>query len=271
MKKSLTKELTSSSIMISLATILSFIKLLDLPYGGSVTLCSMVPILIVAYRFGTYFGLISGFVYSVIQLIFGLKNLSYATSAAAAIAIIFLDYIIAFTVIGLGGVFKKVFKNQTSALSLGMITVCILRYLCHVISGATVWAGLSIPTEEALIYSIGYNATYMLPELLVSVIAVVYLSLAVDFKEEKLERKAINGYNPKGIICEKIGLFIGALTIIIDILIVAGYMQEPDSGAFNIKGVLEANYTLAGVITLIGAVSCFAFCLFGKKLQKTKN
>ncbi|MBR3082809.1 MAG: energy-coupled thiamine transporter ThiT, partial [Clostridiales bacterium] len=162
-----TRMLTEAAIMLALATVLSIVKILELPYGGSVTVACMLPIVIIAYRHGVKFGLLTAFVFGVIQQIFGLKTLSYVTTWQSVVAVIALDYIVAFTVIGLGGVFRKM-PSQANGLMMGTVLVCALRFLCHVISGATVWAGLSIPTNAALIYSIGYNATYMVPETIVT-------------------------------------------------------------------------------------------------------
>ena len=104
--------------------------------------------------------LITGFAGSLIQLLMGLKNLSYATSALAAVAIILLDYVFAFTVTGLGGLFRGRMK-QIPALISGTALACLLRYTFHVIAGCTVWAGLSIPDSQALLYSLAYNAIYI--------------------------------------------------------------------------------------------------------------
>ena len=72
-----------------------------MPYGGAVTAASMLPIIIAGYRHGLKWGLITSFTYSILQLLTGLSNVSYATSTTAMIAIILLDYIVAFTVLGL--------------------------------------------------------------------------------------------------------------------------------------------------------------------------
>ena len=99
------------AIMIALAAVLSFVKILELPYGGSVTAFSIVPIVIISYRHGVKWGLLSGFVFSIIQLIQTASTLSYATSFWAAVTIIFLDYIFAFTVIGLAGFLRNKVSN----------------------------------------------------------------------------------------------------------------------------------------------------------------
>lgn len=78
-----------------MAFVLSFIKIIDMPYGGAVTAASMLPIIIAGYRHGLKWGLITSFTYSILQLLTGLSNVSYATSTTAMIAIILLDYIVA--------------------------------------------------------------------------------------------------------------------------------------------------------------------------------
>ncbi len=161
--------LVESAVMLAIATVLSMIKLFNLPYGGSVTIASMLPIIIISYRHGLRWGLLSGLVYGIIQQLLGLDTLSWVTTWQSIVAVILLDYIIAFAVTGFGGVFRKK-CSQPMALLLGALLVGLLRYICHVISGATVWAGLSIPTNAAMIYSLGYNATYMIPETITHIV-----------------------------------------------------------------------------------------------------
>jgi thiamine transporter len=115
------------AILIAMAFALSFIKIIDMPYGGSVTAASMVPIIVAGYRHGLKWGLLTGFTYSILQLLMGLANVSYATSWVAAVAIILLDYVGAFTVLGLVGIFKKN-KNQTPVLVIGA-AVCFKIHL----------------------------------------------------------------------------------------------------------------------------------------------
>ena len=100
----------------------------------------------------------------------GMKNLQYATSFGALMAIMLLDYIVAFMVLGLCGIFRNKIRSQSGAVTAGIVLACVLRYICHVISGCTVWAGVSIPDAAALWDSIVDNATYMVPETLVCVV-----------------------------------------------------------------------------------------------------
>ncbi|MBD4653026.1 hypothetical protein GUG52_14635, partial [Xanthomonas citri pv. citri] len=76
-----------------------------------------------------------GFVFGLIQLLIGINVLSYATSVVAAVAIVLIDYILAFMSTSLAAVFRKC-KSQVTAFLLGSIFVCLIRYLLHVVSGA---------------------------------------------------------------------------------------------------------------------------------------
>ena len=99
---SIAKRLAEAALLIAMGTVLSVFKLIDLPYGGSVTVGSMLPVLIIAYRYGTGFGMASSLAFGIIQQLLGLKTLSYVTTWQSILAVILLDYIVAFMVIGLG-------------------------------------------------------------------------------------------------------------------------------------------------------------------------
>ena len=118
--------LCECAVMVALATVLSLIKI-EFPYGGSITICSMLPILIIGYRYKPLVGCLTGVVYGLIQMLFGMSNFAYATSWQAAFMILFFDYLIAFGVIGLGGVFRGI-KNQAVGLALGALLASVLRF-----------------------------------------------------------------------------------------------------------------------------------------------
>lgn len=185
MNKNLLK-LCETAIMIALATVLSLFTIANLPFGGSVTLCSMLPIAIISYRYKLKWGILTGLVYGLIQMILGANNLSYGTSALAVILIILFDYLVAFGVIGFSALFRnKIKNNQPLEIGLGVIIACILRYLCHFISGWAVW-GIWAEDVPAWIYSLTYNATYMIPETIVTVIGAVLLCLFFDFRKDTI-------------------------------------------------------------------------------------
>ncbi|MBQ6825630.1 MAG: energy-coupled thiamine transporter ThiT [Clostridia bacterium] len=175
-------KLTLAAIFVALATALSFIKIYKLPLGGSVTLLSMLPIVLLPSILGFKWGIGSAFVYSLIQLFFGIAFdglFAWGLSPLALIGTIFLDYILAFTVLGLSGIFAK--KGYLAQV-LGCGAVICARLLCHFISGYIIFAnfeqfeifGKTVMNSPAL-YSICYNGTYMLPELVLTIVAAVVL------------------------------------------------------------------------------------------------
>lgn len=179
-----TIRLTESAVMLALATVLSLIKF-DGPwlFGGSVTLLSMLPIALIAYRYSTGWGLFVGGAYGLIQMLLGLKNLTYATWWGAAVAIVLFDYLVAFGVLGFSGIFKGKLKNQPLELALGVLIGGLLRYACHFVTGVTVWRELA-DLKAAAWYSLTYNGSYMIPEIIITIIGAVLLSLLLDFTAE---------------------------------------------------------------------------------------
>ena len=248
MKKSTTLTLTEAGVMIALATALSLFKLIELPYGGSVTFASMLPILIFSYRHGLKYGISAALTTSVIQLLLGLKNFSYFTSWYSLLALAILDYIVAFSVFGLVSLTKKLpYRTSLIASAMG---ASILRYICHVVSGATVWAGLSIPTEAALVYSLGYNATYMIPETIVLVCATAYITSAVDFSKIKPQRTVM----ADGGVWHSFGVraavgFIALGALIFDTLAVFSKLQDAESGDFVIENLALVNWLAILIVT----------------------
>ncbi len=168
-------RITICAVLIALSSVLSLIKIFDAPMGGGVTPASMLPLCLAVMMFGTKNGLFTAFVYSVIQLIFGLDNLAYATWWGAAIAIVLLDYIIAYTVLGLSGIFLKRLKNSSLAAALGISLGMILRFICHFVTGITVWKEAAATMWQAVVFSFGYNGWYMLIELILTVILAVLI------------------------------------------------------------------------------------------------
>lgn len=254
MKNKTIRALVESAVMIALATVLSRIEIVDLPYGGSVTIASMLPIAVIAYRHGLGWGFGAGLVHGVIQQLFGLNNLSYVTGWQSVLAVILLDYIVAFAVVGLAGIFRKAVKNQATALTLGCVLICVLRYICHVISGATVWAGLSIPTQAALGYSFIYNATYMLPETIILVVAALYIGSTVDFRAETPTRMRRETEARNTVwLAPAAGLVVTA-AVIYDVAAVFAHLQSGETGEFTITQITEVNWLSVIIVTAVAAL-----------------
>ncbi len=243
-------RLTESAIMIAFAAVLSVLKILDMPYGGSVTAFSMLPLLIVAYRYGMRWGLFTAVTYGLVQLLLGLDNLSYATSFPAAVAIIVWDYLAAFLVLGLAGAFRNDRFSQGTSLAFAAIATGILRYLCHVIAGCTVWAGLSVPTIQATIYSLSYNATYMIPEIIILTLGAVYISRFLSFTGVRITRAAGQAHSrPVVQIVSVLSKTILLAAAVIIVLLIAPTIQFTD-GTLFLAGIANANWPVIGIVAL---------------------
>lgn len=153
-----TRQLVFCSMSIALATVTSFIKLASLPFGGSITLFSMLFVSLIGYFYGAKTGLITGLAYGVLQLITG--PYIYAPLQ------VLLDYPLAFGALGLSGFFR----NKKIGLIIGYVTGVMGRYLCHVISGYVFFAEYAPEGMNPMVYTLGYNLTYILPEMIATVI-----------------------------------------------------------------------------------------------------
>lgn len=138
-KKMPVRYLTESALLIAMSTVLSLFKPIDLPMGGGITICSMVPMIVLAYRWGLRRGLLASLVYGVLQLLIGVGTNSFGLSLAATFGMLAIDYLLAYTCLGLGGLFRNRFRSPTPALLLGGGVAVVARYLCHFLSGVIFW------------------------------------------------------------------------------------------------------------------------------------
>ena len=186
MKNSLLKKIAFTAIMIALGTVLSMVKVWEMPFGGSITLLSMLPVVAVSVTYGVGWGLGAGFLSSLVQLALGLpKLMSWGLTPEIFVGAVFLDYIVAFTVIGLAGVFRK---KGNAGICLGTALAVALRFVSHFLSGFILWTNLDkfiafgkSWINHPVLYSFCYNGAYMLPELIITVLSVVLLSKANFF------------------------------------------------------------------------------------------
>lgn len=174
--------LVECALFVATALVLDLVKAIELPYGGSIKFV-MVPLLIIAIRRGVKWGTFSSLVYLAIAMILGRENFIYpgdGTTYPAAVYVLIValfDYIIAYGICGLASVFMKPFKNKVVGVTAASFIACAIRYVCHVVSGATVW-GSYMPEDfkgGVLWYSITYNATYMIPITIVCVVVMPLL------------------------------------------------------------------------------------------------
>lgn len=167
-------RLAASGIMIALATVLSLVTIVKMPLGGSLTPVSMLPICMIAIIYGTGWGLGTAFAYALVQLVIDFASaLTWGLSAPALIVCFLFDYLLAFTVLGLAGLFRR--KGLPGILG-GVVLALVLRYICHIISGGTVFA-VWMPEDWAnpWLYAAAYNGAFMLPEIILTTVAAAVL------------------------------------------------------------------------------------------------
>ena len=249
MKKN-TLALCEAGIMIALSTVLAMLKLIDMPYGGSVTFAQMLPILIFAYRHGAKYGMGASLAASLIQLLLGLENFSYLplVSWYSVVVLALLDYVVAYSAFGIVGFIKKKFSYR-KAMLIGALSASVIRYLCHVISGFTAWTAFELPTGAVMLYSVGYNATYMIPETIVLLAATYYLCSAIDFSHEtpvraKKQEEAISPLR----IFSGLAIFAG---VIADTVIIFSKLQDAETGDFTLSGLAEVDWISFAVVTAV--------------------
>ena len=165
-----TRTLTQSALLIGVATALSYFKLGQWPYGGSVTLGSMIPIMLISVKYPFSWSMLTAVAYSLIQMI----QEFYAPPVANMqnyILMIALDYVIAFGVLCLAGpIYKALNKNISERVSImsAAIVCFILRFLCHYASGIIIWDVYAPEGQPVWMYSLLYNGPYMLAECIIS-------------------------------------------------------------------------------------------------------
>ena len=163
------RMLCEGALMVVLAQILAWIKLWEMPWGGSICL-AMLPIFFFACRWGVGPGLMSGLVLGILQFVF---DGGFALGWQSIIG----DYLIAFMVLGLAGLFR----GKPASLFLGTVLGSLARFLVHYVVGATIWAaympeeffGMTMTTPW--FYSLLYNGAYMLPNMLITLVVAVLL------------------------------------------------------------------------------------------------
>ena len=202
-----TKRLTESAMLLAVAIVLELASKMfipEMPFGGQVTLASMLPVVLISYRHGVKWGLIAGLAYAFIQMVIGARTVAAAFQPGYfgngrmllnAFIMCVLDYLLAFTLLGLGGIFRNRIKRPGVSLACGSMVALGARYLAHVLSGYILFAGWAewfftqdgfpgwgmalvenlTPGALGLVYSLFYNAMYMVPEMVITAMAAMLL------------------------------------------------------------------------------------------------
>lgn len=203
-----TKRLTESAMLLAVAIVLELVsKMLipEMPFGGQITLVSMLPVVLISYRHGVKWGLLCGVAYAFIELLLGAKTVAAAfqpgyfgdsTMVVNALIMCLMDYVVAFTAVGLGGAFRNKIQNKGVALMCGSLVALGARYAAHVVSGYVLFAGWAewfftqegfpawgaslvealSPNMLGFVYSLVYNGMYMVPEMVCTAVVAVIIA-----------------------------------------------------------------------------------------------
>ncbi len=183
MKNMKLRALCEGAIMVAIAQILAYIKLWEMPWGGSVVL-AMVPIVLFSVRWGLGSGLIAGFAFGVLQFMF---DGGFAIGWQSIIG----DYLLAFTVLGFAGLAR----GKKGGIFIGSVIAGVARFLVHYVVGATIWAEYMPETFFGLtmtspwFYSLLYNIAYMGPNIIITLVvfALLYKPMGKYLRAEDLQ------------------------------------------------------------------------------------
>ena len=180
MKNSKVTTLTECAVMIALAFALSFAKIYEMPLGGSVTVASMLPIMLIGVKYGNLVGVGTAFVYSLTQAFQALLEgnvFPYCESGATLVICVLFDYIVPFTILGLAGAFKNVrfAKKQEIGVYIGMCLVVLLRFASHFVTGVAIWGQWAPEGMGKYIYSLAYNGSFLALDFAICIVCAVLM------------------------------------------------------------------------------------------------
>lgn len=155
------KTMAVGAMCMALSSVLSLIKLMPMPMGGTITPASMLPLLVFAYCYGAGPGIVLGMLYGVMQFL--LDGMAWLALGALPNL---LDYPLAFGMLGLAGFFRKDEKQMCVGFTLG----CFGRFVCSFLSGFVFYGQYAPEGMNPAWYSFLYNGAYMLPECIICVV-----------------------------------------------------------------------------------------------------
>ena len=170
--------LTESALCVALSVVLSMITLFKMPMGGSVTPFATLPVIIVGLRHGAKWGVSVALVYSLSQLLLGMSNVAAvpAQTFLHMALCAMLDYVIAYTAVGLTGPIAVKFRRSVPGLSVAIVSTGLMRLACSFLSGVLIYGVYAPEGSSVALYSLAYNATWCLPDIGVTLAACLLLS-----------------------------------------------------------------------------------------------
>ena len=183
-----TRKITTCAMLLALASVLTYLsKVIPSPWlqGGEVTIASMVPIIAASIILDTKWGLATSLTYSLLRIIIMGFMVPPVKNFSSFLIVILLDYVIAFGVFGFAGSFYRLFGKKIWAIPLSGIIVSVFRYLCHFVSGIVIWGVYAPEGQSVVMYSIIYNAGFMIPETIITTIVLGSLSWITQSQARK--------------------------------------------------------------------------------------
>jgi len=180
MRSSKITTIAECAVMIALAFALSCAKLYEMPLGGSVTVASMLPIMLIGIKHGNLVGIGTAFIYSLTQLAQALVEgnvFPYCETTGTLLLCVFFDYVVPFTLIGLAGAFKnaRVFKKSEVGIYVGICSVVFLRFICHFITGVVIWKQWAPEGMGKYLYSLAYNGSFLSVDFAICIVCAVLM------------------------------------------------------------------------------------------------
>lgn len=157
------RQLVFSAAALALGFVTSYIKIIHMPWGGSVTLCSMLFVTLIGYWYGPKVGFTASFAYGILQFLQGGGDFILSPAQVC------MDYLLAFAALGLSGFFSR----KKNGLVKGYLLAVLVRGLFHTIGGYLYWMDYmpdSFPKSFAFLYPFAYNYAYLLVEAFITIV-----------------------------------------------------------------------------------------------------
>ena len=173
-----TRSITFAAVCIAMSFALSYLKIVEMPYGGSITVASLLPLMIYSYMFGVRKGVFAGMIYGILQ--------AFQDTYILHPAQFLLDYPAAFAAIGLAGMFaeNRRLKYPQVRFALGAIVAGTGRFLMHFISGIFAFGAFAPEGQPVVLYSLLYNLGYVFTDIAIVVVVGVLVFSSKAFLRE---------------------------------------------------------------------------------------
>lgn len=188
MRNSKVTALAECAVMVALAFALSYARLFKMPLGGSVTIASMLPIMLISVKYGNLIGLGTAFVYSGTQALQALLEgdvFPYCETATTLVICVLFDYVVPFTVLGLAGTLRnvKIFGKRELGIYAGMLGVVVIRFLSHFITGVAIWGQWAPEGMGKYLYSFLYNGSFLSVDFIICLAAAILMLRKAELRK----------------------------------------------------------------------------------------